>query len=139
MLIEDKASGQQLVQTLRGANIRGVPEPIGRTPEMDNLSRAVWCQLHGSKPDRFSYRMKRTGWASSNRKFWLSPNGRHDDQVDAFSQLLGWVRLGWQFVESSDRPDRRCTPLTTTGNLIDSEGEDDGWTGNYCDGDPWAM
>jgi len=91
MLVEDKASGQQLIQTLRAESHRGVPMPIARTPELDKLSRASGISsmveagqvmLPGEAP-----------WlADFEGELLAFPSGRHDDQVDALSQLLDWVR-----------------------------------------------
>jgi predicted phage terminase large subunit-like protein len=91
ILIEDKASGQQLVQSLRAGNYNGVPNPIGCTPELDKFSRAAGVSSmveagQVSLPENSS-------WLDAFRRELLSfPSGKHDDQVDAFSQLLAWIR-----------------------------------------------
>ena len=73
-------------------------------------------------------------------EYWISdfldeatsfPNGRHDDQVDALSQLLIWVDLQQRYDQVSI-----AAPLI----FVEGEGWSDGWhapTVHYDD-DPWA-
>jgi len=89
LLIEDAASGAQLIQVLRHEAPRGVPTPIARKPE-------------GDKETRFSAQTSRieagdlllpddAPWlAGFERELLGFPNLRHDDQVDALTQLLAW-------------------------------------------------
>lgn len=91
LLIEDASSGQQLIQTLRAENPKGVPLPIARKP-------------NGAKSDRV---MGASAMIQAGRLFlptrahWLAefvaellgfPAARFDDQVDALAQLLIWVQ-----------------------------------------------
>lgn len=95
ILIEDKASGQQLLQTLRFGNYLGVPNPTGRTPEQDKFSRAAGVSYMVESGQLFL--PEEAHWLAEFRKELLAfPNCRHDDQVDAFTQLMVWVRNRWQ-------------------------------------------
>ena len=91
ILIEDAASGTQLLQTLRAEQPRGVPFPIARKSEGDKRSRmsGISAQIeagHVMLPQEAQ-------WLAEFKAEILSfPNGRFDDQADALSQLLIWVR-----------------------------------------------
>jgi predicted phage terminase large subunit-like protein len=90
VLIEAAANGGPLIADLRDIGAQGVPTPI-----------AVWPR--GSKIERLaiqSHRIEAGEVKLPERALWLDafraeiaafPNGRHDDQVDALSQLLTWV------------------------------------------------
>jgi predicted phage terminase large subunit-like protein len=96
VLIEDRASGTQLIQELRAANIKGVTpaEPAG-----DKRMR-LWAQtatmeqglvhLPADAPWLEEYLRELTGF----------PNVRHDDQVDATTQVMAWVAARWQGKDS---------------------------------------
>ncbi|MEO1169458.1 MAG: phage terminase large subunit [Pseudomonadota bacterium] len=94
LLIEDKASGQQLIQALRAVDMAGVPSPIGRTPEADKYARAAGVS---SMVEAGQVLMPADAhWMADFRQELLAfPNCRHDDQVDAFAQLLDWARRRW--------------------------------------------
>jgi predicted phage terminase large subunit-like protein len=91
LLIEDAASGQQLIQTLHAASIKGVPRPIP-------------CKVQGDKPTRMSaatYMIEAGQLVLPDEAPWLAeferellafPVSKHDDQADALSQLLNWFR-----------------------------------------------
>ena len=91
ILVEDKASGQQLIQTMRGQSVPGVPYPLARNPEQDKFSRVagVSAMIEAGQlllPPEAS-------WLAEFRSELLTfPNGRFDDQVDALAQLLAWAR-----------------------------------------------
>jgi len=98
VIVEDKASGQQLLQALRAESHPGVPDPIGRTPELDKYSRAAGVSsiIEAGK----LFLPEEAHWLADFRKELLAfPNSRHDDQVDALAQLLAWVRRSWMFDE----------------------------------------
>ncbi|WP_119461085.1 phage terminase large subunit [Rhodospirillaceae bacterium SYSU D60014] len=87
VLIEDRASGTQLIQDLRMA---GPVRPIEIKPEGDKLTRMynqtatleAGCVL---LPDR-------APWLEAFRSELLQfPYGKHDDQVDSLSQFLTWI------------------------------------------------
>jgi predicted phage terminase large subunit-like protein len=88
VLVEDKASGQQLLQDFRKESQLPI---FGITPEKDKQTRLaavspliesgrVW--LPTSAP-----------WlADLEHQINLFPNGQHDDMVDSLSQYLNWKR-----------------------------------------------
>lgn len=142
ILIEDRASGQQLIQALRAGDWHGVPNPIGRNPELDKYSRAAGVSSIAEAGQLFL--PKNAHWLDDFTKELLAfPSTRHDDQVDALSQLLAWVRTRWTNVS-----DTICGPILYVedeyGHLRSSE--DDDWDEymeqsgfrNDVDGvDPW--
>jgi predicted phage terminase large subunit-like protein len=90
ILVEDKGSGIQYIQTRQGkAPAPIIPISVGQ----------------GSKEFRFDavtpvfeagqvYLPQRAGWLADYEKELLSfPLGKHDDQVDATSQYLDWARV----------------------------------------------
>jgi predicted phage terminase large subunit-like protein len=123
ILIEDKASGQQLLQDLRSGHYPGVPDPIGRIPEQDKYSRAagVSSMVEAGKlvlPVEAS-------WLDEFRRELLAfPNARNDDQVDALAQLLDWLRRQWVY-----KSEPICGPIVITSyddGGYDIEGDLDG-------------
>ena len=92
ILIEDQASGSQLLQTLRSEQPGGVPHPIARRPEGDKYSRmaGVSGQIEGGQlllPEN-------APWLGEFLTELLGfPNARHDDQADALTQLMSWVMI----------------------------------------------
>lgn len=96
LLIEDQASGTQLIQLLRAEGHRGVPLPIARRPDRDKLSRAlgVAAMIEAGRV----HLPTDAPWLAEFRSELLGfPNSRFDDQVDALSQLLDWVRQAEQW------------------------------------------
>jgi predicted phage terminase large subunit-like protein len=113
LLIEDKASGQQLIQTLRSEEPACVPRPIARTPEVDKISRAQGVSSMIEAGQLFL--SEEAPWLAEFKSELLAfPNGRFDDQVDALTQLLAWTR---------DRVMDAPTPLA--GPILSSEDHDD--------------
>jgi len=91
LLIEDQASGTQLIQLLRAEAPRGVPSPIARRPEGDKQSRAMGVSAM-IEAGRVHLPSEATWLAEFRSELLGFPNTRFDDQVDALSQLLDWVR-----------------------------------------------
>ncbi len=88
ILIEDKASGQSLLQDLRQSTQLSV---IPRLPKMDKLTRfaAVTPMLEAGR----LLLPRQAGWLAEFEQELLSfPESAHDDQVDALSQYLNWVK-----------------------------------------------
>jgi len=88
VLIEDKGSGIGLLQELKGARFyKGTPI----VPIADKVSR-----FNGVTPmieQGRVYLPERAPWEEAYlRELCAFPKGRFDDQVDATSQLLGWIR-----------------------------------------------
>lgn len=89
ILMEDKASGQSLLQDLR----RHSPHlpMLGICPTVDKVTRfaAVSALIEAGK----LWLPKEAPWvAGFERELLAFPAVAHDDQVDALSQYLGWVR-----------------------------------------------
>jgi predicted phage terminase large subunit-like protein len=96
ILIEDKASGTQLIQELIENRVQGVKR---FKPEYDKVMR-----LHaqsGTIENGFVYLPKQASWlAEYVHELTTFPNGKHDDQTDSTSQFLAWIKqrspyAGW--------------------------------------------
>lgn len=88
ILIEDKASGQSLIQDLRRETSLPI---IAILPKGDKLTRfaQVTPMIEAGQVALPHY----ASWLPSFEQEVLAfPNGAHDDQVDALSQYLNWVR-----------------------------------------------
>ena len=100
ILIEDKASGQQLLQALRADNISAMPRPLARSPENDKVTRAAG--VSSMVEAGHLYLPSQVPWLEDFEHELLAfPNARHDDQVDALSQLLERVRQKSTWTQSS--------------------------------------
>lgn len=89
VLVEDKASGQSLLQDLRRE--RDMPPLIARLPVADKVTRFAACTalIEAGK----LVLPREAAWlAPFEREVLTFPNGAHDDQVDALSQYLAWLR-----------------------------------------------
>lgn len=87
ILIEDAASGTQLIQSLKDANRPGIPRPIARMTEGDKVSRLAGASQRIEAGELILPRD--APWlADFERELLAFPSGRHDDQVDALAQLL---------------------------------------------------
>jgi len=91
ILIEDKASGQQLLQDLR----RDTKLPIiAIMPKQDKITRAsgVSAMIEAGR-----VRLpKNASWLADFESEMLTfPNAAHDDQVDSMSQFLDWIRTSF--------------------------------------------
>jgi predicted phage terminase large subunit-like protein len=93
-LIEDKASGTQLIQDLIYEGVPGIRryEP---PPGQNKIMR-----MHSSSSsieNGFVYLPEKAEWLGEYlHEFRLFPKGKHDDQVDSTSQALDWVRQVFQ-------------------------------------------
>ncbi|MEC5382408.1 phage terminase large subunit [Aurantimonas sp. C2-6-R+9] len=87
LLIEDKGSGTSLIQDL----MRDQCYAIAATPEADKVVRMSACSARIEAGAVFC--PARAPWLDDFKAELLAfPYGRHDDQVDALSQLLNWMR-----------------------------------------------
>ena len=87
LLIEDKGSGTSLIQDLK----RDRCYAIAIRPEADKAVRMSACSARIEAGAVF--RPARAPWLDDFRAELLAfPYGAHDDQVDALSQLLNWMR-----------------------------------------------
>jgi predicted phage terminase large subunit-like protein len=98
ILIEDKASGTQLIQEL----IEGGMTRVTRyAPDGDKIMR-----LHAQTAtieNGFVYLPTEAHWVDEYiRELTIFPAGRHDDQVDSTAQALAWTKQrppGWGWLE----------------------------------------
>ena len=89
ILIEDKASGQSLLQDMR----REQPQlpVIAMQPKADKVTR--FAQVTPMIEAGQVALPHHASWLSDFEQELLAfPNGAHDDQVDVLSQYLNWVR-----------------------------------------------
>ncbi len=86
ILVEDRASGTQLIQDIRKEIKQSV---IAINPESDKISR---MSIQSAKIEAGKvYIPEDAAWMSDFMHEILHfPNGKHDDQIDALSQYLGW-------------------------------------------------
>jgi predicted phage terminase large subunit-like protein len=88
VLIEDKASGTQLIQELVADGCHAVTR---YQPTLDKMMR-----LHAQTAmieNGFVYIPGTAAWlAEYLHEMTLFPNGKHDDQVDSTAQLLDWFK-----------------------------------------------
>ena len=88
MLIEDKASGTQLIQELVADGCHRVTR---YQPEGDKIMR-----LHtqtASIENGFVHLPEVAPWlAEYLHEMTVFPNGKHDDQVDSTAQMLDWFK-----------------------------------------------
>ena len=98
ILIEDKASGTQLIQEL----IEGGLSRVTRyAPDGDKIMR-----LHAQTAtieNGFVHLPTEAHWVAEYlRELTIFPAGRHDDQVDSTAQALAWTKqrpVGWGWLE----------------------------------------
>jgi len=136
MLVEDQASGMQLIQALRSETPPGVPVPIPKQPEMDKKSRVAGISAM-IEAGQLLLPIEARWLAEFEKELLAFPNGRHDDQVDALSQLLTWARLGWG-VTSAPLVGPTVYFVDDDGVLHSTDDDDeDGWLEDGDD-DPWG-
>ena len=98
VLIEDKASGTQLIQDLRH---EGMSIVKACAPEADKIMRmnAQTATIENG----FVYLPCEASWLDDYRyELMIFPNGKYDDQVDSTSQALAWMTQkppGWGVLE----------------------------------------
>ena len=92
VLVEDKASGQSLIQEMRISTRLPV---ISILPESDKLTR---LSAQSAKFEAgLVWLPESAAWlADYERELLTFPMSAHDDQVDSTSQFLGWVSTGAQ-------------------------------------------
>lgn len=87
MLIEDKASGQSLIQDINNVAHYSI---VGIKPEGDKIIRASTCSplVESGKV----YLKEGASWLQDYLdEMTVFPNTAHDDQVDSTSQFLNWI------------------------------------------------
>ena len=89
LVIEDHGSGTSLRQQLRADRIPGVPDPVAYQPKGEKEMRMKTVSHIVERGDVFM--PIEAPWKQSFFDELVQfPEGKHDDQVDAFSQLLDW-------------------------------------------------
>jgi len=93
ILIEDRASGQQLLQDIHHETTLPV---IAINPKHDKITRfaAVSALIEAGKV----FLPEQAPWlADFESEIFAFPGGNHDDQVDALTQYLDWLRASvWE-------------------------------------------
>ena len=88
ILIEDKASGTQLIQELIREGVYGVTR---YEPTMDKIMRLH--SVTNTIENGFVYLPTEAEWlASYLHELTTFPHGKHDDQADSTSQALDWAK-----------------------------------------------
>ena len=95
VLIEDKASGTQLIQELVADGLHAVTR---YKPQSDKVMRMhAQTAVPGLDPgieNGFVHLPQTAPWlAEYLHELSVFPNGRHDDQVDATAQFLDWCKM----------------------------------------------
>jgi predicted phage terminase large subunit-like protein len=91
ILIEDKASGTQLIQELVYGGVHGVQR---YEPNMDKSQRLHTAS--SSIENGFVYLPEKAEWLPEYlHELTIFPNSKHKDQADSTSQALDWVRQGY--------------------------------------------
>jgi predicted phage terminase large subunit-like protein len=90
VLIEDKASGTQLIQELVGAGLYAITR---YQPQGDKIMR-----MHAQTAmieNGFVHLPKDAAWLPDYlHELTVFPGGKYDDQVDATAQFLDWFKRG---------------------------------------------
>lgn len=88
ILIEDKASGQSLIQDLKRSHNFPI---IAIEPENDKVNRLSTALVHIEAGN--VYLPELASWVKEFKKQCeLFPQGDHDDMVDSMSQFLNWAK-----------------------------------------------
>jgi len=91
ILIEDKASGTQLIQDLQADGIHGTTR---YEPKMEKVMRMH--SVTSTIENGFVHIPDRAEWlAQYLHEMAVFPNGKYDDQVDSTSQALDWFKAGF--------------------------------------------
>lgn len=101
IIIEDKATGQQIIQEMRyhgGYNI------IGVNPRYDKTTRVMLSSVAFEKGEVVF--PKYAPWLNDlEEEIFTFPNSKHDDQIDTITQLILWknnIAKGNAFVGSNE-------------------------------------
>jgi predicted phage terminase large subunit-like protein len=91
ILIEDKASGTQLIQELIHDRVHGIKR---YEPKMDKEMRMH--SVSSTIENGFVYLPEKAEWLPEYlHELTVFNKGKYDDQVDSTSQALDWVRQGY--------------------------------------------
>ncbi len=90
ILIEDRASGTQLIQDLQADRVHGTTR---YEPKLDKIMRMH--SVSSTVENGFVYIPTQAEWLSQYlHEMAVFPNGKYDDQVDSTSQALDWSKAG---------------------------------------------
>ncbi|MBA3512327.1 phage terminase large subunit [Sphingomonas sp.] len=139
ILVEDAASGMQLIQTIRAEKPAGVPQPVARRPDSDKVSRMAG--VSGQVASGQLLLPIDAGWLASFKSEILGfPALRYDDQADALTQLMSWAMQ----LEAYNNNGENAGPIVflfdddgTSEIIGDAEGIFSGRTRFSPDDDPW--
>ncbi len=101
VLIEDKASGQSLIQELR--QLTDMPI-VGIKPEGDKVSR-LYAACGAIESGRVWLPESAAWLPDYEAELFLFPMAKHDDRVDSTSQYLNWARQGGMYTATFYIPD----------------------------------
>ena len=116
ILIEDKASGTQLIQDLIADGVHGVTryEPkIEKVMRMHSVTSTI--------ENGFVHIPEQAPWlAEYLHEIAVFPNGRFDDQADSTSQALDWAkeRTSASFLFEVIRVETRHTPFASNSSAL---------------------
>jgi predicted phage terminase large subunit-like protein len=112
VLIEDKASGTQLIQEPVADGVHAVTRYQPQSDKIMDMQAQTAMIENG-----FVHLPKEAGWlAEYLHELTVFPKGKHDDQVDSTAQMLDWFKRGgqepqdwmWQlYKEAQARPPAR--------------------------------
>jgi predicted phage terminase large subunit-like protein len=109
VLIEDKASGTQLIQELIADGYHGVTRYQPTTDKTMRLNAQTAMIENG-----FVYIPETAPWlAEYLHEMTVFPNGKHDDQVDSTAQFLDWFKRpmpSWGIYELTRRMAEKLKP-----------------------------
>lgn len=95
LLIEDAASGMQLIQTLRSEAPDGVAMPIAIKPDGDKVSRFVGITA-AIEAGQLVLPEQADWLAEFEQEVLGFPNAKHDDQADALAHLMQYVNNSYR-------------------------------------------
>ena len=109
LLIEDKASGTQLIQELIANGCHGVTRYQSECNKIMRMNAQTAMIENG-----FVYIPETAPWlAEYLHEMTVFPNGKHDDQVDSTAQFLDWFKTPmpcWGIFEHTRREAEKLTP-----------------------------
>lgn len=88
VLVEDKASGQQLLQSLRAETKQDI---VAITPEKDKTYRLALVSVQ-FESGRVYFPKNKTWTEDIIHELKTFPNAEHDDIVDSITQFLIWIK-----------------------------------------------
>ena len=89
ILIEDKASGTQLIQELIYEGMHSIKK---YEPTMDKVDADAFWLSARLRTALSIYRIRQHGWRNSLHELTIFPKGKNDDQADSTSQALNWFK-----------------------------------------------